>query len=167
MSNKPLECYVHNSESQVNPGVAVSLPIPEHCAVLHHECGSSSCIPPLHVAELHRGSGHSCHWTPPAALSRGKERDARYKYSTSGHDIVQHSLHRFRPSRRISAHVEKKISEWPVLITVLNERKENKRKKRTSTLSMFPPVLLCMYPHRNPNCLTVFRSRCITDYVFG
>lgn len=41
------------------------------------------------------------------------------------HDIVQHSLHRFRPSGWISAHVEKKISEWPVLIAVLNDRKKN------------------------------------------
>lgn len=47
--------------------------------------------------------------------------------STSGHDIVQHSLHRFRPSRRISARVEKKISEWPVLITVLNEQRKKKK----------------------------------------
>lgn len=48
---------------------------------------------------------------------------------TTLHDIVQHSLHRFRPSGRISAHVEKKISEWPVLIAVLNEKRKIKKRK--------------------------------------
>lgn len=90
--------------------------------------------------------------------------------NTSGHDIVQHSLHRFRPSRRISARVEKKISEWPVLITVLDEQR--KKEKKTSTLSMsglrVPARFVVHVPYiENAYSLAVFGSGCITDYVFG
>lgn len=142
---KPLDYYVHNSKSQVNPGAF----IPERYAVISSR---QLHLAVAHVAELHRGSGRSCHWTPYQPLCAAG-RSEMPGTSTSG---------RYSTGRYSTPQFASISTQWPDICTRREENfrvacadsrfKREKRKKKKPFFTHpcqtreFPPVLSCMYP---------------------